>query len=345
MSTRNSKRIGKKKKILKYTVLIISALLLVGVITFAVNLSLETKKATTKMYEPLIRDEEGQIDKPSLKITPFSLLVAGVDDKKEETYGRSDMLLLATIHPKSGKISMVNIPRDTRVYVEELEREDKVNHAYSHGGINYTINSLEKLLEIPIDYYVSTNFQGFEDIVDTLGGIEVDVPFTVDIQMADTFKWKTYTEGPMLLKGNEALAYVRMRKKDPEGDIGRNKRQKQVIREILNESTRFSSVAKLDDLIKNVGENVKTNISTSDYWSFVQLFQQMKDSPIDQLTLEGRDERIYSKTEGKGLWYFIPNEDSLEQLKSNLQTNLGKETQEDISPSNTNLTLYNEVAN
>jgi len=342
MFTRNSRRIGKNKKNIKYIIFVISTLLLVGVISFAVNLTMETKKATTKMYEPLIRDEEGQSDKPELKTTPFSLLVAGVDDKKEETYGRSDMLLLATIHPKSGKISMVNIPRDTRVYVEELEREDKVNHAYSHGGINYTINSLEKLLEIPIDYYVSTNFQGFEDIVDTLGGIEVNVPFTVDIQMADTFEWKTYTEGPMLLKGNEALAYVRMRKKDPEGDIGRNKRQKQVIQEILNESTRFSSVAKLDDLIKNVGENVKTNISTSDYWSFVQLFQQMKDSPIDQLTLEGQDERLYSKTEGKELWYFIPNEKSLEQLKMNLKIYLGKETQENITPSNTNLTLHHK---
>ena len=140
----------------------------------------------------------------------------------------------------------------------------------------------------------------------------------------NTLEWKTYTEGPMLLKGNEALAYVRMRKKDPEGDIGRNKRQKQVIQEILNESTRFSSVTKLDDLLKNVGENVKTNISTADYWSFVQLFQQMKASPIDQLTLEGQDERIYSKSEGKELWYFIPNEASLEQLKKNLKTNLGK---------------------
>ena len=95
-----------------------------------------------------------------LKTTPFSLLVVGIDDNKGETYGRSDMLLLVTVHPKLGEISMVNIPRDTRVYVEELKREDKMNHAYSNGGINYTINSLEKLLEIPIDYYVSTNFRG-----------------------------------------------------------------------------------------------------------------------------------------------------------------------------------------
>ncbi|MET0960202.1 MAG: hypothetical protein ABWX58_07740 [Psychrobacillus psychrotolerans] len=76
-----------------------------------------------------------------------------------------------------------------------------------------------------------------------------------------------------------------------------------------------------------MGENVKTNISTAGYWSFLKLFQQMKDSPIDQLALEGQDERIYSKTEGKELWYFIPNVESLEQLKKDLKTNLGKETQ------------------
>ena len=68
----------------------------------------------------------------------------------------------------------------------------------------------------------------------------------------------------------------------------------------------------------------------------------MKASPIDQLTLEGQDERIYSKSEGKELWYFIPNEESLEQLKKNLKTNLGKETQKNISPGNINLTLHYE---
>ena len=342
MATRNHRRREKNKKNLKSIALVVSALFLVGIIAFVVDLSLETKKATTKMYQPLIRDEEVLGDNPQLKTNAFSLLIAGVDDNKDAKYGRSDMLLIVTIDPKSDKISMVNIPRDTRVYIEELEREDKVNHAYANGGINYTINALEKLIDIPIDYYVSTNFQGFQDIVDTLGGIEVEVPFTVDIQMADTFEWKTYTEGPMLLKGNEALAYVRMRKKDPEGDKGRNSRQKQVIQEILSESTRFSSVAKLDDLIKNVGENVKTNIPTSDYWSFVQLFKKIKNSPIDHLSLEGNDERIFSKTEGKELWFFIPNEDSLEQLKINLQTKLGQESPKNILPSNINLTLDNQ---
>lgn len=318
--SRSTKQKQKRKRKIILLALIISSILLVGVITFAINLTMETKKATSKMYVPLKREEEVQT---KLQVTPFSLLIAGVDDEKEAKYGRADMLVLVTVHPKKEKISMVNIPRDTRLYIEELEREDKVNHAYSYGGINYTINALEKLLDIPIDYYVSTNFQGFEDIVDTLGGIEVDVPFTVDIQLADTLKWKTYTEGPMMLKGNEALAYVRMRKKDPEGDKGRNLRQKQVIQEILDQSTRFGSVTKLDDLIENVGENVKTNMPTSDYLGFIKLYQEIKDSPIDQLDLEGQDEKVYSKIENKEIWHFIPNEDSLEELKQSLKTNLG----------------------
>ena len=92
----------KNKKNLKYIIFVISTLLLVGVISFGVNLTLETKKATTKMYEPLIRDEEGQSDKTKLKTTPFSLLVVGIDDNKGEQYGCSDMLLLVTVHPNSG---------------------------------------------------------------------------------------------------------------------------------------------------------------------------------------------------------------------------------------------------
>ncbi|MDA6131333.1 LCP family protein, partial [Escherichia coli] len=82
-------------------------------------------------------------------------------------------------------------------------------HSYSNGGIESTITTVNELLDIPIDYYITTNFDGFEDIVDTLGGIDVDVPFTFKAQLTDSLKWKTFREGNMELNGNEALAYVR----------------------------------------------------------------------------------------------------------------------------------------
>ncbi|WP_144510124.1 LCP family protein [Bacillus sp. FJAT-22090] len=328
--SRRTKRKSKKKKKILYILLVLSMVLLSGVVVFATNLSLEAKRAASKMYVPLEGDKEESTNTDSITDvdSPFTMLLAGIERKEEEKYGRSDMLLIATINPKTQKISMVSIPRDTIVDIEEIGMKDKINHAYSHGGMKYTINTLEKLLEIPIDYYVSTDFQGFENIVDTVGGVNVDVPFTVDIQLADTLKWKTYTKGPMLLQGNEALAYVRMRKRDTEGDRGRNTRQKQVIQDIINKATSLNNITKIDDMIKDVGENVQTNIPSSKYLGFMKMYQKMKANPIEQLQLVGEDKKVYSEIERKDIWYFFPDEDSLKELKDSLKLKLDKNDSE-----------------
>ncbi|MFF2753642.1 LCP family protein [Psychrobacillus sp. NPDC058041] len=324
----------KKRKIL-YTILIVSMLLVSSVIVFAIKLTLETKNASSKMYAPLVGETENNVElNPKPDGSSFTILLAGIEHEEEEKYGRSDMLLVATVNPKTQKISMVNIPRDTMVYIEELGYEDKINHAYSSGGISYTINTLQKFLDIPIDYYVSTDFQGFEDIVDTVGGVDVDVPFTFKAQLTESLKWKTYTKGPMFLNGNEALAYVRMRKKDPEGDKGRNSRQKQVIQDVINKATSLSNITKIDNMIRDVGNNVKTNIPTSEYFGLIKMYQKVKTSPIEQLHLEGIDKKLYDKKEKKDIWYFFPDDDSLNELKEILKLNLddsGQNAQNDIN--------------
>ena len=321
ITSRRKKRKTKTRRKILYTILIISMVLLSGVIVFATNLSLQAQKATSKMYEPL-EDEKTkddttkQFEKAKAEDSAFTLLIAGIENEENEKNGRSDVLLVATVNPKTKKISMLSIPRDTRIYIPDLGYKDKINHAYAFGGINYTINTVEEFLDIPIDYYISTNFQGFQDIVDTVGGVEVDVPFTFKAQLTESLKWKTFTEGPMELNGNEALAYVRMRKTDPEGDKGRNYRQQQVIKAVIDEATSLSNITKIDDMIKDVGNNVKTNIPSSEYFSFIKLYQNLKSSPIENLQLKGVDERI------NGGSYFLLDEESLEEVKEQLKLNL-----------------------
>lgn len=337
-TSRHTKRIKKTRRKILYTVLIISMVLLSGVIVFATNLSLQTKNATANMYEPLERD---QVDKTNSKFesakaedSAFTLLLTGIENQEGATYGRSDVIIVATINPKTEKISMVSIPRDSKVFIPDLGYEDKINHSYANGGINYTINAVEELLDLTIDYYVSTDFQGFEDIVDTVGGIEVDVPFTFKAQLTDSLKWKTYTEGTMELNGNEALAYVRMRKTDPQGDMGRNLRQKEVIHEIINKGTSLSNITKIDDMINDVGDNVKTNIPTSEYLGLIKMYQNLKSSPIEQLQITGDDASI------RGVYYFIPEEDSIEEVQQQLKLNLndfGQNAQSELNKTkNTN---------
>ncbi|MFJ8064210.1 LCP family protein [Psychrobacillus sp. NPDC096426] len=321
-TSRQKKRKTKTRRKILYTILIISMVLFSGVVVFATNLSLQTKNAINKIYEPLEKDKESKddsiskLDNAKAEDSAFTILIAGIDNQEKAKYGRSDVLILATVNPKLEKISMVSIPRDSRVYIPDLGYQDKINHSYAFGGINYTINTLEKILDIPIDYYVSTDFQGFEDIVNTVGGVDVEVPFTFSAQLTGSLKWKKYTEGPMFLNGNEALAYVRMRKKDPQGDAGRNIRQKQVIQEIISKATSINNIGNIDDMIKDVGNNVKTNIPASEYFGLIKTYQNLKSSPIEQLKLEGYDTTI------RGISYFIIDDDSLEDIKRQLKLNL-----------------------
>ncbi|MER2261248.1 MAG: LCP family protein [Psychrobacillus sp.] len=321
-TSRQNKRKNKTRRKILYTVLIVAMVLLSGVIVFATNLSFQTKNAVNKIYEPLDREKEEKnealkkFDNAKAEDSAFTILLAGIENEEKAKYGRSDVLLVATVNPKTNKISMVSIPRDTRVYIPDLGYNDKINHSYANGGINYTINTIEEMLDIPIDYYVSTDFQGFEDIVDTVGGIDVEVPFTFKAQLTGSLKWKTYTEGPMELNGNEALAYVRMRKSDPQGDLGRNERQKQVIKEIIDKGTSLSNITKIDDMIEDIGNNVKTNIPSSEYLGLIKTYQKLKSSPIEQLQLKGVDDTR------RGVYYFIPDEESIEELSEQLKLNL-----------------------
>lgn len=317
MSTSRQK-MRKKKARKKWVVatLSIAILLFSALIVFAINLTMEAKKTANTIYEPLERETEvTTLDAVKEEDRNFSVLLVGVDTQGGAKYGLSDVLIVVTVNPKKEDITMVSIPRDSLVYIPDLNKKDKINHSFSNGGINYTVNTVENLLDIPIDYYVTTDFQGFEDIVDTVGGIEVNVPFTFKAQLTGSLKWKTFTEGPMELNGNEALAYVRMRKSDPQGDFGRNQRQKEVIKQIIDKGTSLKNISKLDEMLEDVSENIRTNIPSSNYLGLIKLYQNMKTVPITQLTIEGEDLN-------SGGYYFIPSSQSLDQVSEELKRSL-----------------------
>lgn len=309
-----------KKRPWKRVLLLLVVMLFAAVTTYASYLVFQTKNVTNEIYEPLERDTEETLQDKLNKIQtndePFSVLVAGVDNEDGGKYGRSDVLLLATVNPKNESITMVSIPRDAYVYIPELGYSDKINHAYANGGIRYTIETVEELFDIPVDYYVTTNFEGFENIVDSLGGIEIDVPFTFTTQLSGSLKNFTFEEGPMSVNGNEALAYVRMRKSDPRGDLGRNERQQDVIKQILSEATKISSIPKFDNILEDVKGAVRTNIPSSQYLEFMKLYRQLANVEIKQLALEGYDDTR------AGIYYYGLQEDSLSGVQLELQKEL-----------------------
>ncbi|MFE8701689.1 LCP family protein [Cytobacillus sp. FJAT-54145] len=315
-NSRNIRRKKKKRRSLRLFFLTILLVLIGGGSYFAYDIVYNAKKASDNIYQELDSSKITKQRKEEVQITKdaFNILLVGIEDQGGGE--RSDVLMLVTVNPESKEVYMLSIPRDTKTYLPDAGYTTKITHSYSNGGIESTIETVSELLDVPIDYYVTTNFQGFEDIVDTLGGVSVEVPFTFKAQLTDSLRWKTYYEGPMDLNGNEALAYVRMRKKDPKGDMGRNERQQQVIKAIVDKGTSFSSLSKIDDVMHDLGENVKTNIPPSKFLSFINLYTKIKNTQIQNLAIEGYDEWIDS------VYYYTPYDESISELSSILNNAL-----------------------
>ncbi|WP_163099317.1 LCP family protein [Peribacillus alkalitolerans] len=300
------KKIKKKRRILRTFLLTMFLVLIGGFGYYAYDIYNSSSKATNKIfheYIPQHRETEVQVSKE-----PFTVLLAGIENQ-EGGRGRADVLMLATVNPETEQVVMMSIPRDSRVFLPDEGYKSKINHSYAFGGIEGTISTVEEMMGVPIDYFITTNFEGFEDIVDTLGGVKVDVPFTFTATLTHSHKFKKFYEGPMELNGNEALAYVRMRKKDPKGDIGRNERQQQVLKAIVDKGTSFGTITKIDDLMEDLGENVKTNIRPTKMVDFIRVYSKIKASPIENLHLEGETDRI------ERVDYFLPSDESIEKNK------------------------------
>ncbi|MDD4601391.1 Transcriptional regulator LytR [bioreactor metagenome] len=198
-----------------------------------------------------------------------NILVMGVDQRDGDV-GRSDTMFVVTVDTKTKSVSMLSIPRDTRVRIPG-NGWDKINHAYAEGGHKLTQQAVEGLMGIPIDYYVKINFNGFQKIVDAVGGVDIDVekrmyyedPYDGDGLVINL------KPGVQHMDGETAIQYVRYR--DAEGDIGRIQRQQKFIKAMFNEVASPSVITKIPALIREVGATIETDLSTSEMVNFAQI--------------------------------------------------------------------------
>ena len=265
---------------------------------------------------------------------PVSVLLLGVDRRADEQ-GRSDSIIVMTLNPNSDESAMLSIPRDTKTEIVGKGTMDKINHAYSYGGIDTTIATVENLFDIPIDYYATINFDGIEDLVDAVGGVEVDVLIPISGRATGNVELEP---GVQTLNGQEALAYARMRKDDPEGDVGRAKRQQQVLEAIINEATTINSFAKLNRIMNAVGNNIRTNMTLAEASQLQSYTKSLRS--FNQETLKGGDLTI------GGVYYYEIDEADLEDKQALLKTELGlpvtaeTDTQEESDDNLSETTTY-----
>lgn len=323
MSTnRQSYKAMKKRKRRKKRLLwILTPILILGLGVSAYSAFLYNKAHSVMedSYTPVDRNDSKRDTSVNPKVDNVSVLFIGVDDSDTRNFksgARSDALMLATFNEKAKSVKLLSIPRDSYVYVPEIKRNDKITHAHAFGGPVATIDTVEELFDIPIDYYVKMNFNAFIDVVDALGGIEVDVPYALsEMDSKDNKNAIKLKPGLQELDGEEALALARTRKKD--SDIERGKRQQEILKAIINKAISVKGVTKYADVIEAVGNNLATDLSFNEMKSFIDYAVAGTNLQIETLNLTGKDTYI------KGVYYFELDEDDLNQTKQILKSHLG----------------------
>jgi LCP family protein required for cell wall assembly len=302
----------KKKKWLRWIGGIV-AVLLIGTGAFAYSVYHNVKQTLNQMHEDVNWKSEKRNDEVSFeKKTPISILLIGVDERKGDR-GRADSLIVMTVNPNKKSIEMVSVPRDTRTEIIRKGTKDKINHSYAFGGVEMTMATIEHFLDIPIDYYIKVNMESFRDIVDAVGGVTVDNPFTF------TYEGVTFPKGKITLDGEKALKYSRMRKEDPRGDFGRQDRQKQIIQAIIEKGASFSSLANYSDVLAAIGKNIKTNL-TFDEMKEIQANYKDARQHIEQLHITGQGTKI------NGIYYLLVPEKERLAISNKLKEHLELKT-------------------
>ncbi|WBY45375.1 LCP family protein [Bacillus velezensis] len=349
MAERVRVRVRKKKKskrkiIFKRILLLLTLVLLVAA-GFGGYKVYKTINAADNAYDALSRGDKSKLrDKViNMKKKPFSILFMGIENYATSGKGgRSDSLIVVTLDPRNKTMKMLSIPRDTRVTLagDTTGKKSKINAAFAKGGADETVSTVEDLLDIPIDKYVTVDFNGFKDVIDEVGGVDVKVPFDFD-EMSDVSKKKRiyFKKGNMHLNGEQALAYARMRKQDKRGDFGRNDRQKQILNALIDQMSRAGNIAKIDKIAETASNNVQTNIRITEGLALQQIYSGFTSKKIDTLTITGSDLYLGGTATTRGTYYFQPDPTNLEKIRQELQKHLdypsGSSTGTDSTPDST----------
>jgi len=209
-------------------------------------------------------------------ITPMSrsdvinILLVGLDSRTGLQYGgRSDTLILLSLNKTTKKINMTSFFRDTYCNIDNkgTQSYNKINASYAKGGADCLINTLESNFKVDIDYYVTVDFATFEDIIDELGGLRVTVQkYEADYINRTTKLHVPYGEN-VVLDGEEALVFSRIRKCDSDSDVSRTRRQRMVITSLIN-SVKGASYLDLNNMLKTLLPYVKTNLSENEILTY-----------------------------------------------------------------------------
>lgn len=254
---------------------------------------------------------------------PRNVLLMGVDEGKT----RTDVLVLAHIDPKQNLVNLISIPRDTLVEIpcdgiKLCSTPDKIAHAHVYGGEQgpeLTMRSIEKLLDIKVDNYVRVDYEGFEKVVDALGGVDIRIDKNMDYE--DPYAhpplkihFKAGSE-PQHLSGVQALNFVRFRA-DGMGDIGRVERTKRFFFAVADTLRKNGTLTRLPGLVSSLWPYVATDLDSAAAVSLARMAAKVKIEQVRVEMVPGRDD----PTNNAG-WVWLADKAKADELAERLIRN------------------------
>lgn len=249
---------------------------------------------------------EGLTDAQKEMLNNVNILVLGCDEREGENQARADVIIVATIRPDDKEVSIFSIPRDTRVAIEG-HGKDKINHAMAYGGIPLITDATEQLLGIEIDHAVKVNFDGFINVIDALGGVNVNVPE----KMYKPLEAIDLLPGYQTLYGEDALAFVRWRG-DGTGDYGRIARQQQFIA-ALTEKVKNMSLGQALDVLDAVMDSIETDMSVREMTSYATNLIGLNSEKVHTYSFIGGSVYI------NGVNYVEPDMEEIQKIVEKMQ--------------------------
>lgn len=322
MADRRKKRrrkSGTGKKIM-WTILALMLIVILGVTAVGAKMYYDVSKSADATFAKAkrIKTDASRKDEVDLKTKqPISVLLLGVDTGAlgRTDQGRSDSMMLGVVNPTHKKTTLVSLERD--IYAPIIghngNASDKINHAYAFGGAGMSMDTVSSLLGIPVDHYIVMNMEGIQQLVDALGG--VDVNNALKFTYTQDNRTDTYDIGKIHLEGLKALGYLRMRYDDPDGDYGRQRRQREVVQAIAKKVLTLDGVTQYKALLDAMADNVLTDLS----------FDQMKTIALNYRDAFEHIDTQQLKGTGfmqDGVSYQRISDDTLNEMKTTLKTEL-----------------------
>lgn len=266
---------------------------------------------------------------------PFTVLLLGYDG------GRTDTIMLASVNPSAMQVTLTSIARDSFVPIACYPNQagDKINHARMISR-QCTINTVENMVGIPVDFFVEMNFMGMVELVDALGTVTIDSPASFHGNIETEAGGGVFIpKGVSELDGNQALAFARERKSFLGGDFQRQQNQQQLIKSMLNKVMETRDVNKVVNLIKATGRNVETNISLKQIIDLMDMgIKKMEASYLNSSEIftlygsriTGASQMWYTPEYGIDIYYYVPYEGSIKDAQEFIGMNLRTDNITDI---------------